>query len=238
MNIFFEYFLRLLNVLFPRLCSICDRRLAFTEQTICTRCNFHLPRTHFSKQPYDNRMAKMFWGQIPIERAAAFFFYERGSAVTKVILEMKRYRRCRNGYVLGKMFAEEIMPDNFFDSVDLMIPIPLSKKRKRKRGYNQSNEIARGINAITNIPFSDDIVIRKSFKQSQTKMDRWQRLENVKDVFELKDPSATIGKHILIIDDVVTTGATVISCAQAIMKGNNYKGNEKFSVLSLGYTSK
>ncbi len=179
----------------------------------------------------------MFWGQIPIERIAAWFYYEPQSDVSRLIHSLKYFNHPEKGVLMGKMLAGEIMPDNFFNSINYIIPIPLTKKRKRSRGYNQSYEIAHGISKITNIPILDGVVKRKSFKKSQTRMDRWQRMENVENVFEMENKFDLSGKHILIVDDVVTTGATIISCAQAIMKGshNKIKGKVTFSVLSLGY---
>ena len=130
------------------------------------------------------------------------------------------------------MAAAEFAAHGFFDGVDAIVPVPLARKRMRERGYNQAFEIARGISAVTRMPIIDKAVIRESFKRSQTKMNRWQRNENVEGVFSLVDGSALTGKHILIIDDVVTTGATVVSCARELMKA----GDVRFSVMSLGFT--
>ena len=146
----------------------------------------------------------------------------------------------RNGYydqkpiaeLMGRMAAAEFAAHGFFDGVDAIVPVPLARKRMRERGYNQAFEIARGISAVTRMPIIDKAVIRESFKRSQTKMNRWQRNENVEGVFSLVDGSALTGKHILIIDDVVTTGATVVSCARELMKA----GDVRFSVMSLGFT--
>ncbi len=239
MRALIRFIKRALNVIAPKQCTICGKRLAIGEEVLCTVCNYHLPRTHFSKQPYDNKMARMFWGQMPIERTAAWFYYEPQSDVSRLIHSLKYFNHPEKGVLMGKMLAGEIMQDNFFDSIDCIIPVPLTKKRKRSRGYNQSYEIALGINKITNIPILDKAVKRKSFKKSQTRMDRWQRMENVENVFEIENGIDLSGKHILIVDDVVTTGATIISCAQAIMKGcqSRFKGKVTFSVLSLGYAA-
>ncbi len=235
MKIAIEFIERLLNLIAPKQCTICGKRLALGEEVMCSVCNYHLPRTNFSKQPYDNNMAKLFWGQMPIERAAAWFFYEPHSDVSRIIHSLKYFNHPEKGVLMGKMLAEEIKQDNFFESIMGIVPIPLTKKRKRSRGYNQSYEIARGIYEITRIPVFDNVVKRKSFKKSQTRMDRWQRMENVENVFEIQDKSVLAGKHILLVDDVVTTGATIISCAQAITKCFHGKDKVKFSVLSLGY---
>lgn len=178
-------------------------------------------------------MAKLFWGQIKIEKAAALFFYEPHSEMSRIILSLKYNNHPETGELMGRMLAEEIKKDDFFNNIDVIIPIPLTKKRQRTRGYNQSMEIARGINEIAQIKIIDKAVVRKSFKGSQTKMNRWQRQDNVKDVFELGKEYDLNNKHILIIDDVVTTGSTIIACANKIAE--HYK-NVKFSVLSLGFT--
>lgn len=229
-----NFFARLINLISPKQCVVCGCRLAIGEEVICSVCNIHLPRTNFADKPYDNVMAKMFWGQIPVMRAAALFYYEPHSEVSRVIHSMKYFNHPETGELMGRLLAEEIKDSGFFDDMDIIIPIPLAKKRQRARGYNQSEEIARGVSAITGIPVAKNVVKRISFKKSQTKMNRWQRLDNVKDVFEIKDTTLPKGKHILLIDDIVTTGTTIISCAQELMKC----GNVRFSVLSLGLTKR
>lgn len=145
---------------------------------------------------------------------------------------MKYFDHPEVGELMGRMAAEEFAANGFFDGIDVVVPVPLARKRLRERGYNQSFEIARGVWEVTSLPVDRKAVKRKSFKGSQTRMNRWQRNDNVKDVFMLKRADGLAGKHILIVDDVVTTGATVISCAEELMKC----GDVKFSVMSLGFT--
>lgn len=232
MSVITEYILRFINLIAPKQCAVCGNRLAISEDVICSICNLHMPRTYYSKKPYENNMAKLFWGQIKIEKAAALFFYEPHSEMSRIILSLKYLNHPETGELMGRMLAEEASMNGFFDDIDVMIPIPLTKKRQRQRGYNQSEEIARGINEITNIKIVSKAVIRKYFKSSQTKMNRWQRQDNVKDVFALGKESDLNNKHILIIDDVVTTGSTIIACAQKIAE---HYDNVKFSMLSLGF---
>lgn len=220
------------NLISPKQCVMCGCRLAASEDVICTSCNIDLPRTNFSAKPYDNDMAKLFWGRIPIERAAALFYYRAHSDASRIIYSMKYFDHPEVGELMGRMAAVEFASNGFFDGIDVVVPVPLARKRQRERGYNQSLEIARGVGEITKLPVDGKAVRRKSFKGSQTKMDRWQRNDNVRDVFMLKHGEGLAGKHILIVDDVVTTGATVISCAEEIMKC----GDVKFSVMSLGFT--
>ena len=225
---------RLLDLISPQLCVVCGKRLSAVENVICISCNLKLPRTDFSKNPYENEMAKLFWGQIPIERAAAFFYYESHSKTANVIYKLKYKSHPEIGPVMGRKVAVEFQRDHFFDGIDGIVPIPLTKKRFRQRGYNQSEEIAKGINEMTGIPIYTGIVKRTVFKGSQTRRRRWERQENVEYAFSLVDGEPIIGKHILLIDDVVTTGATIIACAKELVKA----GNVKISVLSLGLTKR
>ena len=226
-----SFWRRLLDLISPRLCVVCGHRLTVTEEVICTKCNFHLPRTDFHHNAYENEMAKLFWYLIPIERATAFFYYEPHSSTANIIYQMKYKDHPEIGEVMGRMMGKELMPSGFFDGIDGIIPVPLTKKRQRQRGYNQSEEIARGISEVTGLPLFDKVVKRVSFKGSQTNLGRWERNENVEKVFELIDGASIQGKHLLIVDDVVTTGATCIACAKALCQA----GNVRISILSLGF---
>ena len=223
---------RLLDLISPRLCVVCGQRLTVSEDVICTKCNLHLPRTDFHQDPYENEMAKLFWHQIPVERATALFYYESHAETANILYELKYKNHPEVGEVMGRLMAKELKPSGFFDGIDGIVPIPLAKKRQRQRGYNQSLEIARGISAITSLSIYNKVVRRKAFEGSQTNKGRWERNENVEGVFELKDASAIQGKHLLMVDDVVTTGATVIACVQELCKADNVK----VSVIALGFS--
>ena len=222
---------RLLDLISPRLCVVCGHRLTVTEEVICARCNFHLPRTGFQHNAYENDMAKLFWGQIPIERATAFFYYEAHAETANILYELKYKDHPEIGEIFGRMLATEIKSAGFFDGIDGIVPVPLAKKRQRQRGYNQSEEIAQGISEITGLPIYKKVVKRISFKGSQTNKGRWDRQENVEHVFDLIDAEAVSNKHLLLIDDVVTTGATCIACAKVLCQS----ANVRISILSLGF---
>ena len=222
---------RLLDLISPRLCVVCGQRLTVSEEIICSKCNLHLPRTGFHQDPYENEMAKLFWHQIPIEQATALFYYESHSKTANILYELKYKNHPEIGEVMGRIIAKELQPSGFFDEIDGIVPVPLAKKRQRQRGYNQSMEIARSVSEITGLPIYNKVARRNAFEGSQTSKGRWERNENVEGVFEVKDVSAIQGKHLLIVDDVVTTGATVIACAKELCKA----GNVKVSVLSLGF---
>ena len=220
----------LLDLISPRTCVVCGQRLSVSEETICSKCNLHLPRTGFQQDPYENIMAKIFWGQVPIERATALFYYEPHAETANILYEMKYKNHPEIGEVMGRLMARELQMSNFFEGIDGIIPVPLAKKRQRQRGYNQSHELAKGISEITGLPIYNKVVRRTVFEGSQTSLGRWERNENVEQVFELKDAPTVQGKHLLIVDDVVTTGATVIACAKELCKA----GGVRISVLSLG----
>jgi ComF family protein len=177
-------------------------------------------------------MTQLFWGLAPVSRAAALFFYEPHAEAAQLIYDLKYADRPDIGEDIGRMMAEEMRMADYFAGVDVIIPVPLSSKRKRQRGYNQSEMIARGIHEITHIPVMSRALKRKHFHQSQTSLMRHQRQENVAEMFELRDAKDLEGKHILFIDDVCTTGATLTACANVLKDIPGIR----ISVLTLGFT--
>lgn len=222
---------RILDLISPRACNVCGRRLNEGEQVMCASCNRHLPRTHYENDAYDNEMAQLFWARIPIERAAAFFFYHAQSEVSRMIYALKYGNHPEIGEELGRMVAEEFQSKGFFKNIDFIVPIPLSGRRKRERGYNQSEEIAKGISEISRLPILKNVVRRVRFQDSQTHKNRLARAENVDDAFELTDSSEIVNKHVLLVDDIVTTGATICACGKVLQRD----GKVYISVLSLGW---
>ena len=227
-----SFWARLLDLISPRLCVVCGNRLAVTEETLCSKCYLHLPRTDFGHDLYENVMAKLFWGQMAIEKATALFYYEPHAETAQILYEMKYKNHPEIGVVMGRMMAKELMRSGLFEGIDAIVPVPLARKRERQRGYNQSLELAKGVSEVTGLPIANKVVRRTKFVGSQTQRGRWERNENVENVFELVNSDSISGKHLLLIDDVVTTGATIIACAQEMRKASNVK----FSVLALGYS--
>jgi ComF family protein len=228
----FLFFQRLLDLIAPRCCSICGGKLSVEEKLFCATCNLHLPRTYFWQDPYDNSLAQLFWVQLPVQRAAALMFYQPHSQTGSFIYDLKYHNRPEIGRMVGRQMAEEMAADHFFEGIDAIVPVPLARKRQRQRGYNQSMEIARGVSSVTHIPILHKAVTRKSFRGSQTQMSHHERQANVMGAFKLKHPEQVSGKHILMIDDIVTTGATVIACGQELVKA----GGVQISILSIGFT--
>ena len=223
---------RLTDLIAPRACAACERRLAIGEELLCARCNLHLPRTHFASSPTDNPLAQRFWGLVPIERAAALFYYEPNSAASLVIKSMKYHYHPEYGEMLGKLAAKEFSVHGFFEGIDAIVPISLARQRQRQRGYNQSYEIAKGIQKITGIPIVDNAVRRTSFNNSQARSTHLEREANVENAFELISAELIRNRHILLVDDIVTTGATMRACLQQLQKAQP----QNVSILCLGFT--
>lgn len=227
-----SFWTRLFDLIAPRCCVACDNRLAESEEHVCLNCLLALPRTHYEEQPYDNTMAQVFWGHFRVEKVAAWFFYQPSSPFSGMIHELKYNRQREIGHFIGRVAAEELSRKHFFDDIDLLIPIPLTKRRQRQRGYNQSLEIARGISSVTGIPVAEKVVARTRFEESQTHKTAKERRENVAGVFELVDAEAISNRHVMVIDDVITTGSTMISCCQELQKDESVK----ISIFSIGFT--
>ena len=223
----------LFDLIAPRSCVMCDGRLEVDEDFLCRECNVQLPRTHFHKKPLDNPMAQLFWGLIPIERAVAWFYYAPHTLTSNILYDLKYHNQPDIGTSLGQAFAQEIKESGFFEGIDVIVPVPLAKERERQRGYNQSVLIAEGVSQATGLRVEKNILKRLHFAQSQTQLDRWERLKNVEQQFQSLSPETLQGKHVLLIDDVTTTGATLIACAQALHPKAH---NIRFSVLTLGFT--
>lgn len=215
---------RLLDVIAPRSCVVCGRRLAPEEQLICLSCNLHLPRTHHVLDPYDNDLARTFWGRIDrFERAAALFYHYGGAQSSYPIYQLKYFHSPEIGVDLGRLMAQEMQQHGFFDGVDALIPVPLSTDRQRERGYNQSQLIAEGMSEVCHLPVLPKVVARKAYHGSQTTHERWGRLANVEHAFALLRPEPIAHRHVLLVDDIVTTGATICACAKELSQADEVR---------------
>ena len=223
---------RILDFISPRQCVVCGQRLAPTERSLCSVCLLHLPRTTYQFTPDNNPMVQLFWHLTPIRHAAALLFYEPRSETARIVYDLKYHDRPDIGEDMGRLMANEMQIAHFFDDVDLLLPVPLSRKRMRQRGYNQSEQLAIGISDITRLPIVTKAVRRKHFYRSQTQLSRHERQENVTDMFELCDDRQLQNQHVLLIDDICTTGATLTACADALKDVPGIR----LSVLTLGFT--
>ena len=222
------------NLLFPRYCLICGTRLAASEEELCNCCVMARPFQPIYGDNRENVMVRSLMGVMPIEKAQSMMHFYPESNLANVIYGMKYRNQPEVGFVLGRMCAKILLPTGFFDDIDLIVPVPLSKSRKKKRGYNQSEYVAMGISKATGIKLSSHCLVREGFIKSQTHLSEWERQENVEGCFSVVDAAEIEGKHVLLIDDILTTGATVKSCGMEMTKRVE---NLRISVLTIGHTS-
>jgi len=205
----------LISLFYPRYCAACGNSLWKHEEVICTWCDFHLPRTNFHLDP-ENPVNRLFWGRVKIENAAAFYFFHKGSRVQHLIHDLKYRGRKDIGNYLGRRFGFYLNQIPAFRSVELLVPVPLHKTKLMVRGYNQSEQFALGLKTSMKIPVDARNLIRTRSSETQTRKSRFGRWENVSGLFAVTAPERLTGKHILLVDDVITTGATLEACAGAL----------------------
>ena len=219
----------LIDLIFPRTCLVCGELLSPQEKDICLDCLVKLPKV---EKIHLEEIEKTFWGKIAIERATSFIYYHKSSPYNNIIHNLKYKNRPEPGERLAFLAASELKEGGFFDGIDCIVPLPLSKKKLRKRGYNQCDYIAEGISRATGIPIIKDAVKRTTANETQTHKNRDERWKNVEGIFALSDATKFEGRHILLIDDILTTGATLASCAKTIENGCNCR----ISIFTLAYT--
>lgn len=219
-----------LSLLFPRLCHGCGNHLLRNENIICTECRVLIPHTGYHNQP-GNPVEQLFWGRCRIEKAAAFSYYNKGSRIRKLIHSLKYSGMKEIGTELGVIYAAALKNSGFTDDIDLIIPVPLHPTKEHKRGFNQSTIISEGISSVTGINVETGALIRPVKTQTQTKRSRYDRWTNVEGIFTVADPLRLEGKHLLLVDDVITTGSTIESCVNELIKIREVK----VSVVALAY---
>jgi ComF family protein len=200
------------------------------ESLICTECYVVIPRTGYQSVP-DNPVAQLFWGRCRIERAAAFSYYNKGSRIRTLIHNLKYKGIKEVGFELGRIYGSSLKTAGFTGDIDIIIPVPLHPARKRTRGFNQSESISDGISDVTGIPVDVRSFIRSSSSDTQTKRSRYERWMNVEGIFCVADTAMISGKHILLVDDVITTGSTIESCVNELLKTEGVR----VSVVALAY---
>ncbi|HEY4325431.1 MAG TPA: phosphoribosyltransferase family protein [Mucilaginibacter sp.] len=211
------YLADFVSLLFPELCSACGESLVTNERLICTDCLYNLPFTNFHQQP-DNIVAKQFWGKIKLEGAYALYYFAKGGKIQNLMHQFKYKGIQEIGNLLGEIAGEQLVKNNVFSTVDYIIPVPLHKKRLRERGYNQSACFAAGLAQKLNAAVEDNNLIRSVATETQTHKSRFARFENMKDIFIVNEPEKLVNKHILLVDDIVTTGSTLEACGLQLLK--------------------
>ena len=212
----------IINLFYPQVCPACGNLLMQNEETVCLSCRYLLPKTMYEKNA-DNPLAQSFWGQVNFNAVTAEFFFSKTGKVQHLLHQLKYEGNQDAGFFLGQQLGESIKDSELFQGIDYIIPIPLHPKKEHLRGYNQSLVISQGVEDKTNIPIMRDCLARKVFTSTQTKKSRDERWENVKDIFEIRNHKMLENKHVLIIDDVLTTGATLLAAGKTLSQIRNIK---------------
>ncbi|MDR3250999.1 MAG: ComF family protein [Tannerella sp.] len=212
----------LLNLLYPDLCILCRKPLIDDEKYLCLDCLCNMPNTNFHTNR-GNPARALFAGYPQLKEVTSYLFFEKEGPAQKLVHSFKYYGNRRLAEYLGKIAAIELKEYGFYASIDLIIPIPLHRKKERKRGYNQSDFIARGFSAVYGCEVSKGLVERIVHTKTQTRKSIYDRHVNVEEIFRLTDTESLYGKHVLIIDDVITTGATISACIDALAKAPEIK---------------
>jgi len=205
-----------LSLFYPRICMACGNTLFKNEEVLCTFCLFHLPKTNFHLEK-DNPVSMTFWGRVPVYSAAACYYFRKGGKVQHLLHQLKYNGQKEIGVYIGKRYGHDLKQSEFFKTVDCVLPVPLYWKKERQRGYNQSEMFASGLAEAMNIELNTNTLLRIKASETQTKKSRFGRWENVKEIFEVKNAEHLAGKHLLLVDDVITTGATLEASIHALL---------------------
>ncbi len=219
-----------ISLIFPRLCQLCNTQIPNQEDLICITCDKKIPKAN-QINDLDNNFIQRFYGRVNIVYGAAYYLFGIDGKTKKLMHQLKYKNRPQIGIKTGNRFAKQLLKSPHFPrDIHYIIPVPLHPIKLHRRGYNQSDVIAKGLSEVLKIPIKKNIITRKKFTDSQTAKSRSSRMENVETAFETIDTSTLQNKHILIVDDVLTTGATLEACANTLLK--TYP-NLKISMLTL-----
>jgi len=220
------------SLLFPAICKKCSNDLHGKEEILCRKCLKELPRTFFENSK-NNPVAQLFWGKVQIFHAFSIFYFRKGETLQKLIHLLKYKKNKKVGIFLGRIagkIIKETLPNL---SIDYIIPVPLHTKRLKTRGYNQCEKIGEGIYEVLRIPILKEVLIRNIYNISQTKKGKLERWENVSGIFKLINPDILKDKHILLVDDIITTGSTLEACSATLSEVPNIK----ISIMSIAYST-
>ncbi|MGY0406731.1 MAG: ComF family protein [Polaribacter sp.] len=224
LNDFFQLF-------YPKLCANCDAQLTQNEKVLCTFCRHDLPLINLQNYK-ENKISKIFYGRIAIENVVSLLYYRKKGSAKKLISELKYKGNEEIGVFFGNWLGELLLENNALSNVNCIVPVPLHPKKRRKRGYNQVTKFGETLGKHLKIPLKEDILIRVSSTNTQTLKSRLERFTNIDTKFLLKDTTIFKNKHVLLIDDVITTGATLEACAKELQKTSGIK----ISIVTMAFT--
>lgn len=202
---------------YPHACVICADELLEKEEGVCLECLHKLPRTGDYLER-DNAVEKLMAARVPFDRVASYCIYSKGGMLPPLIHHLKYHGRKEIGMLLGRLFGRDLLGSEFLKPVDLIVPVPLHPRKEKARGYNQAEMIAMGLSEATSLPVSTGNLIRVISNPTQTKRTKTQRWENVRGIFSVLDRSRFSGRHLLLVDDVITTGSTIEACGAALQE--------------------
>jgi ComF family protein len=227
----FTMFQSFIDLIFPRICAGCQQPLQHKEEVICTACRFELPLTNSHLQ-VDEKLNKRFMGKVKLEHSLAYLKFVKGGKVQRMMHELKYKGNVKVGELLGRMYGSELKENGFSDKFDVILPVPLHFNRLIIRGYNQSDSLAKGLSESLQIEWRNDVLKRGIETETQISKTRLERYENMKDVFFVDKPEGLSEKRIVIVDDTLTTGATLESCVLAL----NDVGVKNVSIIAFAAT--
>ena len=205
-------------LIFPRTCLACIEPLARGEDHICTGCRAQLPYTDYHRLPEaPNPLARRFWGKLPVQHALSYLRFLRHGRVQHLLHQLKYQRQQEVGLVLGRWYGTELADYGLAADFDLIVPVPLHRRKLAQRGFNQSDSFAEGLSRGLGVPWNAQALRRTAHTDSQTRKNRTERWLNVATVFEVAAPDAVVGRRVLVVDDVLTTGATLEACGAALL---------------------
>jgi ComF family protein len=204
-----------LSLIYPRHCEACARLLFGHEHYLCRYCQAHLPKSNYHTYP-DSPLKKTFSGRVPLVHAASCYLYEKSGRIQRLLHAIKYEEQKELGKFLGQMYGKELKEGDVFKDIQCILPVPLHKNKLKARGFNQSEWFAQGIAESMNIVLDTDSLERIADTSTQTKKKKFQRWENVEGIFRVRNNRELANKHVLLVDDVITTGATIEACWQAL----------------------
>jgi ComF family protein len=210
-------FSSLLHLFYPHTCEGCGTALTRTEEILCLRCQLRLPATHF-QHFRNNPVEKIFWGRVNIKYAMAAYYYRKSSLLQRLIHQFKYHDRQDIALHMGRQTGHQLLQSNWIYEINGIVPVPMHRTRERQRGYNQAQLLATGIAAVVNKPLLPELLVRQAHTNSQTRKNRLLRWQNVSEVFSSPSHTGVHHPHILLVDDVITTGATAEACGEALQR--------------------
>lgn len=225
-------FHELINLFYPKICQICDNPLLKNERVICLKCLHELPVTNYHLNN-ENPVKKVFYGRVPVENATSLMIFKKKGSVQKLIHQLKYKGQQEIGSFLGAWLGAELVKIPAYNEIDAVIPVPLHKLKLRSRGFNQVEGFGKELAEALKIPYLDQALLKKSFSTTQTLKERLARWGNIEETFILARPQDIKNKHVLLVDDLITTGATLEACANTLKEA----GGVKISIATMAVTS-